>query len=214
MKVVFCEKLGRLALTTAMIALMNGMVIEKSQAEEVDLNVLCSEFPQNTRCQQNKTHSPTQDSVKSPAPKVLKIKLDSSGSNEWILIKMSGNTMKFQHTTRTVKGISQFISIVAPFPPLYTWHDHQTTRVVFEPDNCSGSLTTAPTQSSNSVPIQPNSLAPTQPSSSQSCTITGTDSVNLPEGTDIHKGMFTVNYTERKLLRSISFRIPEAQKKS
>lgn len=214
MKPIPCEKLGRLVLMTTIIVLANGMVIEKIQAKEVDLNVLCTESPQNARCKGNQRDSQAQDSVKSPEVKIFKVKLDSSGSNEWIRIEMSRNTMKFLHTTRTIKGISRLISIFAPFPPLYTWHDHQTTRVVFEPDNCSGSLAPSPTQPSSVTSSQSSSSTATQPSNSQSCSIVGTDMVNLPEGIDLYKGMFTVNYTERKLLRSISFRIPEPKKNS
>jgi hypothetical protein len=38
--------------------------------------------------------------------------------------------------------------------------------------------------------------------------ITGTDSLILPEGTNIRAGLFTIEYTEGELLRSVTFRIP------
>lgn len=113
------------------------------------------------------------------------------------------------------------------------WLDAPTTRVVFQPDSCSispppqvpqnsspqenqqvspppqpGENSTAsvnqspPPQSAQNIPFQAN-----QKNCLPSCAIEGTDSVVLPEGTDIRKGRFTIEYTEGDLLRTITFRI-------
>lgn len=61
-----------------------------------------------------------------------------------------------------------------------------------------------------SQPLQPaQNLAPqvSEMNSLSSCAIAGTDSVLLPEGTDIYKGRFTIEYTQGDLLRSITFKI-------
>lgn len=59
-----------------------------------------------------------------------------------------------------------------------------------------------PPQSAQNIPFQAN-----QKNCLPSCAIEGTDSVVLPEGTDIRKGRFTIEYTEGDLLRTITFRI-------
>ena len=59
-----------------------------------------------------------------------------------------------------------------------------------------------PPQSAQNIPFQAN-----QKNCLPSCAIKGTDSVVLPEGTDIRKGRFTIEYTEGDLLRTITFRI-------
>ena len=113
------------------------------------------------------------------------------------------------------------------------WLDAPTTRVVFQPDSCSispplqvpqnsspqenqqvsppsqpGENSTAsvnqspPSQSRQNIPFQTN-----QKNCLPSCAIAGSDSVVLPEKTDIRKGSFTIEYTEGDLLRTITFRI-------
>lgn len=64
-----------------------------------------------------------------------------------------------------------------------------------------GNSVTPPSQASK------NSSLPDQMNSLSNCPIAGTVSVLLPEGTDIYKGRFTIEYTQGDLLRSITFRI-------
>lgn len=71
-------------------------------------------------------------------------------------------------------------------------------------ENLTASLTP------NSQPPQPpqNSATPvSQMNSLPNCAIAGKDNVLLPEGTDIYKGRFTIEYTQGDLLRSINFKI-------
>ena len=62
----------------------------------------------------------------------------------------------------------------------YDWQDHQVMKVSFKSNSCK----------------------------TDSCTITGTDTLVLPEGTDIYAGSFTIYYREKDLKRSLSFKIP------
>jgi hypothetical protein len=39
--------------------------------------------------------------------------------------------------------------------------------------------------------------------------ISGKDTLVLPKGTDIYAGLFTIEYTEGNLERSIKFRVPK-----
>lgn len=113
--------------------------------------------------------------------------------------------MRLLHTTRKVTVFSRilqtaagFSPVPAPIPNFYGWRNHLTTRVVFEPDRCE----------KNSAPEQKLTAAIFEPSSmTSSCAIIGTDSIVLPSGIDIRQGSFTINYQERQLLRSITFRI-------
>ncbi|MEY2833364.1 MAG: hypothetical protein RLZZ574_2623, partial [Cyanobacteriota bacterium] len=41
-----------------------------------------------------------------------------------------------------------------------------------------------------------------------SCVITGKKSLNIPKKTNIHQGIFTIEYQEKDLMRGISFKIP------
>ncbi len=220
MTFVLAHKLGKLALLMTTTVLVNSMVRPNVQAQEVDLNTLCREFPLNSRCQEYKSPSQPQGAAAPQAPQVMKLRLDTSASREWILIKESGNTVQMMHTTSKITGFSQlahlavgFSPVPVPLPNFYGWRDHQTTRVVFEPDSCSGNLAPAPGQLSGSAPEQPSAWATKQLSGSPNCTIAGTDSVTLPAGMDMRHGRFTIDYKERQLLRSITFRIPPQKQK-
>jgi hypothetical protein len=182
MRVILTEKLGKLALMMTASILVNSMILQKVYAEEVN------------------------DAVVDKAPQVIKLNLDNSGPNddEWVRVEVRGNTVKLLHTRQAISNFSQianpvlgvlgFISpIPVSLPNFYRWHDHPVSRVVFQPDGCSAN--SAPEISQSSV--------------SSSCTITGIDTILLPEATDIHQGSFTIEYTERNLLRLLTFRIPD-----
>ncbi len=183
-------------LTLASTVFFSSLLLLKVQALPVDLETLCQEFPLNSRCQQ----------PQKVAPEVIKLRLDTSGPhNEWIIIIKTGNTVRLLHTTRKVTVFSRilqtaasFAPVPAPIPNFYGWRDNLTTRVVFDPDRCE----------KNSAPEPKPTAAILEPSNiTSSCTIIGTDSIVLPSGIDIRQGSFTINYQERQLLRSITFRI-------
>ena len=203
MTVILAKKLGRLAVVMTAAVLINGMMRSHAHAQEVDLDTLCQSFPLNSRCQGYSSPAQAEDAAAADqTPKIIKLRLDTSGSSsgEWVRIEVSGNTVKLLHTTRGVSGFSRVtngvLGIVSPvpLPNFYRWDDHPPSRVVFKPDSCS----------ENSAPDI------SQPSS-QGCTITGTDTVILAQGMDIRTGLFTIEYTDGNLLKSVTFRIP-AQK--
>jgi hypothetical protein len=176
-----------------------------------------SKLPQMQRRQIEAQKPETRDNT---APQTVKLRLDTSGSrNEWIVIEKRGNTVRLRHTTRNLGFFSRAIDALG-VPPLlnfYDWHDHRTTRVIFEPDKCLENFTSNQSHPSDAIPVSStdttsvrssSSTAAVSPTVPLTCTIAGTDSVTLPEGMDIDRGSFTVNYEERTLLRSITFRIP------
>ena len=81
-----------------------------------------------------------------------------------------------------MNGALGFVPVPLPFVELnnYHWREHQVTEVIFQPDGCR----------------------------SDSCTVTGVDTLILPEGTDLYAGLLTVRYQEKELERSITFRVP------
>jgi hypothetical protein len=188
--VLLIQKISRFrfALVTSIAILIYESGIQKVNAEEVDWAGLCEEFFSTSRCQEM-------------PPKVIKVQLDRSGEDdEWIRIEKRGKTVELLHTTQVENGfVSGLFGVafrLAPIPsPLvpkqHGWSDHQTTRVTFQPDNCSESLT--------SKNREKNEL---------NCMVVGTNNLILPKGTDIMAGFFTVEYKENDLLRSITFRIP------
>ncbi len=118
---------------------------------------------------------------------------DLNDVSEWVRMERTGKQVKLIHTVVAPNGVAKVISALAPVPVLeHSWYDHPTSRIVFVPDTCS--------QSSLS----------SQPSTSD-CSITGTDTVMLPPGVNVDQGKFTLEYTESKLVRTVTFRVP-AQK--
>ena len=117
--------------------------------------------------------------------------MDRSGNNdEWIRIEKQANKIKLLHTTRVkdsltsaaLNGALGFVPFPLPFVKAnrYYWEDHEVIQVSFKSDRCQ----------------------------TDDCTITATEILDLPEGTNIYAGLFTIDYQEKDLMRSISFRIP------
>lgn len=153
---------------------------QKTSIKEIDWNILCQKFPFNSRCQEGR-------------PEIIKISLEDFGAkDEWIRIEKTGNKVKLLYTRQTSgglvgKAIDGVIDAAVPFPfpsslETKAWTDRQTTRVSFRSDNCQASLS--------------------------SCTISGTEFLNLPQEMNIRAGIFALEYIEGKLIRSIAFRIP------
>ncbi len=197
-----------LAITTTL--LVNEILVSQAASEEVNLDSLCNKFPLNSRCQdynyslgepeqttleierENLCTKFPQNSVCLQEPlQVLRIRLDRSGENdEWIRMEKQDNTIKILHTTRVkdnlvsgiLNGALGFVPVPLPFVELndYDWKDHQVTEVAFQPDGCE----------------------------LESCTVTGVDTLILPEGTDLYAGLLTVKYQEKELGRSVTLRVP------
>jgi hypothetical protein len=196
------------------------------KALELNLDSFCPRYPLNSRCQNyqpptqnnpnNDRKSEETETIESANIQVIKIQLDISGSqNEWIHIDLkkevdaSGTTLlTAYHTTETENeilskltsgllsfGIKQSIQeafdvdIPIPLPTIFKfqgWEDHLTRKIVFIPDGCAD---------------KPMAEILT-------CGIGGMNSINLPKATDIHKGLFTIEYQEKELIRTITFRVP------
>jgi hypothetical protein len=186
------ERINRFVLGTSIAILVYQSTIQKADAQDVDWVGLCETFFQTSHCQEM-------------PPQVIKIRLDRSGEDdEWIRIEKRGKTVELLHTTRVenefVSGLFGAVLRLAPIPvPVspkqHEWSDHQTTRVTFKPDNCSENITSK-----------------NQETSSPDCTVTGTNTLILPNKTDILTGIFTIEYKENDLLRSVTFRIPSDTK--
>ena len=171
---------------------LNGTIsqpaIANTSIKTIDWDVLCGKFPLNSRCLEGK-------------PEIIKISLDDYGAqNEWIRIDKKGNQVKLLYTRQTSgdvvgKALDGIVDAVVPFPVPFSvypkqWTDRQTTKIIFRPDNCQIN------QEQNIQGSLPN------------CNILGKDVLNLPQDMNIRRGIFTLEYTEGELIRTITFRIP------
>jgi hypothetical protein len=128
-------------------------------------------------------------------PIIIKYELDTAGRNdEWVRLEVTGDVVKLLHTrvgqSEASSAINSVAGLVLPVTPpnLYRWYDHKTTRVAFKPDDCAESA----------IPATPST-----------CLITGIDTLTLPSGRNIRQGLITIEYEDRKLIRSVTFRLPE-----
>jgi hypothetical protein len=121
-------------------------------------------------------------------PTIITHELDTSGKkDEWVRLEVTGDVVKLLHTRVGESEASSVTSLIG-LPSFYRWYDHKTTRVAFKPDDCAESA----------IPATP----PT-------CLITGIDTLTLPSGRNIRQGLITIEYEDRKLTRSVTFRLPE-----
>ena len=156
---------------------------QQLQANTVEVHQLnrqsfCDRFPFNSQCQQS--------------IEVIKFKLNRSGEeDEWIAIEKRDDRVKLWHSTKVKDGLISgilnaglgAIPIPVPLPELnkYNWQDHQTIKVSFQSDGCNNA----------------------------NCVVSGTaGTLIMPNQINLHQGMFTINYQEEDLKRSVSFRIP------
>lgn len=107
---------------------------------------------------------------------------------------------------QTPTQVNQDSQPLQPPQPLQSppFQENQVSQSPQPVENLTASVTP------NSQPAQPpqNSATPvSQMNSLPNCAIAGKDNVLLPEGTDIYKGRFTIEYTQGDLLRSINFKI-------
>ncbi len=154
--------------------------VERSQTQvrQLQRDSFCSKFPLNSRCQ-------------TPPMEVIKLNLDRSGTNdEWVLIEKQSNQIKLSHspkaedrlTSGILNGALGFVPVPLPFVEAnrYYWQEHQTIEVSFQEDRCN----------------------------TDDCIVTGKNSLTLPQDADLYSGTFTIDYQEKDLKRSLSFRIP------
>jgi hypothetical protein len=220
MKRTLLEQVCKLTLITGVLLVSSSFVDKPSQAQESDRESFCQRFPQNSNCQNEvdapETTKTTTEQVdwdslcqkfplnsrcQAGRPETIKIPLASSGAkDEWIRIEKTGDKVKLLHTRESDGGLlskalngAAGAAIPLPIPnlKLSQWSDHQTTSVTFKPDSCQASPSNKALQKHTA-----------------SCVIAGTDSLVLPKGSDIYAGLFTIEYTEGDLARSITFRVP------
>ncbi|MFM2314421.1 MAG: hypothetical protein RLZZ04_3697 [Cyanobacteriota bacterium] len=205
------KNISKLILTLGTSFLLSGMTYH-AFAQEVDLKTLCSKFPLNSRCQnhrnpeiqsdktQLKTRQldrelfcdqfPFNSECQEKPLEVIKLNLNRSGEdNEWIRIERKGNMVRLLHTSEVkdeiVSGILNGAVGFIPSPILpdvnkYNWEDHRILGVSFKSDRCK----------------------------TDSCISTGKATLKISKKTDIHQGIFTIQYQEEDLIRAISFKIP------
>ena len=196
-----------LAFTTSIA--FNTAIIFPAITKEIDRNTLCTKFPLNSRCKNFQLSKPrtniyqlnrrifckkfplNSQCQKSPV-EIIKLNLDRSGENdEWIRIKKQDNKIKLLHTTRVKDGlvsgaldgaVGALIPIPLPYIEAnkYGWEDHPITKVTYQRDNCKAN----------------------------NCIVIGKDTIILPPNADIYGGLFTIEYREKELKRSLTFRIP------
>lgn len=192
----------------------------KLLANTVLLAMLCfPELPSFAQVEQNSQLTVQQQAIpqENRANQIIRVRLKLSGpDNEWIRIETSSSTgettLRAYHTKRVRQnlpsraatgllnfGVRELVDeafdgyngpVLVPSLNFYQWADHETRRLAFIPDRCLGN--------------SPTSVVSNQPS----CAIAGTNSITLPAGTDIHTGLLTIEYAEKDLIRSITFRIP------
>jgi hypothetical protein len=114
----------------------------------------------------------------------IKINLsDLNDVSEWVHLERTGSQVKLIHTVSAPSGVANAFAKLIPVTLGHAWYDHPTSRIVFVPDTCA-----QPTESN--------------------CSITGTTNVTLPTGVNVDQGKFTLEYTESKFLRTVTFRVP------
>ena len=192
---------------TTLIAFNTAMTFPAA-TKEIDRNTLCTKFPLNSRCEnfqvskpQTKIYQldrhnfcqkfPLNSQCQKLPIEVIKINLDRSGENdEWIRIEKQDNKVKLVHTTKVKDGLASsalngalgFVPFPLPFIEAnkYDWEDHQVTKVTYQPNNCK----------------------------TNNCIVTGKDTITLPPDADIYGGLFTIEYQEKDLKRSLFLEIP------
>ena len=199
---------SKLTLAIASVLTLNLVISAPVKTKEIDRDLLCRKFPLNSRCRDyraTKSESkiyqldrnsfcdrfPLNSKCQQPAVEVITLNLDRSGENdEWIRIEKQGNKVKLLHTTKVkdgfvsgaLNGALGFVPFPLPFVEAnkYNWEEHSITKVEFESDRCQA----------------------------KNCTVTGKNSLTLPEESNVYAGLFTIDYQEKDLKRSLSFRIP------
>jgi hypothetical protein len=242
MMVVFpIQKLHPVTLVVTMAVVISSILPGEAQAGGLDWKQLCEQFPQNARCDSTDALTSQQTSVvpQSERPEIIKIRAPSR--NERIQIRVSGNIVKPIHATRKVAIASRVLSTAANIgstfspvplgiPRFHNWNEQRTTQVIFQPDHCPHRPNYDPNQRDKPIeqpPVLPGSqveetkFSETQfPGSrdvesgrSSRCQLIGTGFISLPPDVDISQGRFTIYYAEGDWLRSVTFRVPEQQRR-
>jgi hypothetical protein len=204
-------KIIKLLLVLETFFLVTGIQTFPAIAQKITLSSLCNKFPLNSRClnhnfSTNKSNQkinqyaidrntfcakvPLNSYCQEKTVQVFKLNLDSSGENdEWVRIEKKGNKVNLLHTTKVenfwgsliINGALGLIPYPIPFDgTTYNWNDHQVIQVSFKSNCCQ----------------------------TDSCIVTSKKTLNLPVGTNIYQGLFTIEYQEEELRRSLSFKIP------
>ncbi len=195
--------------TLALASALAVNVALPAVVKEIDRHTLCSRFPLNSRCEDFSaakgtptTHQLDRDrfcekfalnsKCQQKPLQVIKLNLDRSGENdEWIRLEKQDSRVRLVHTTKVKDGlvsgvlngaIGALVPLPLPFVEAnkYDWQDNIVTAISFRSDRCQG----------------------------EKCIVAGKNSIALPKGMDIYRGKFTIEYREKELERSLTFRIP------
>jgi hypothetical protein len=197
--------------TILLVTVIDDVKTFPAVAQKITSSTLCNKFPLNSRCQDhnftaNKSNQkinryaikrdtfcakvPLNSHCQQKQVEVFQLNLDRSGEDdEWVRIEKKGNKVNLLHTTKVedfwgsliINGALSFIPYPIPFDTnTYNWDDHQVIQVSFKSDRCQ----------------------------TESCIITSKNTLNLPAGTNVYQGLFTIEYQEEELRRSLSFKIP------
>jgi hypothetical protein len=189
MKINCYQQMFRVILVSGIFLSLSIAVNKPIQAQQVDWDSLCQKFPENSRCKEGR-------------PETIKIQLaDSGAKDEWIRIDKIGDKVKLLHTRESNGGVMSKLfngaagaAVPLPIPnfKFSQWKDNSTTHVMFKSDSCQ--------ENPANKAVRDNPL---------SCAIEGENTLVLPIGTNIYAGLFTIEYTEGDLVRSIAFRVPK-----
>jgi hypothetical protein len=190
---------------------VNALTFQKAQAD--DIQAFCQQYPLSLNCRGYITEMPGENAKgdAEPVSELIKLRLETSGpDNEWIRIETEQMTdnrvINAYHTTRIRRGLLSDVangaigttaSLLSPLPVpfgvnFHRWEDHPTLSLAFKPDECPTDLPQFDNQRFNS----------------RTCLISGAESLILPVQLNIHEGVFTIEYQEKDLIRTITFRLP------
>lgn len=156
-----------------------------------------------------------------------RIRLDLDGDNdEWIVVERrrteNGVVLSAYHTSRVRRdllsagatglvrfGTGELVEeiidgydgpVFVPRINIHRWADHETQRIVFIPDDC---------QADGPVSEAIADMSPEEVQSPESCEISGTDSITVPNGTDLDTGSLMIEYVEKDLVRTVTFQMSQ-----
>ncbi|MGA7952399.1 MAG: hypothetical protein WCA07_02655 [Gloeobacterales cyanobacterium] len=135
---------------------------------------------------------------------------------DWVRLEIDGNRVKLMHTTQVLDW----------FFGVYNWYDHPPKRVVFVPEGCvdkfgkldqkllalqqelkQGLIKEPEYEAKKKELVEQVLGSPETPT----CSLTGVDTITLSPEVDIRKGIWTVDYVESNLNKSVSFKVPSKE---
>jgi|GEM_PF-3261914 len=132
---------------------------------------------------------------------------------DWVRLEFDSSRVKLMHTTQVLDW----------FFGVYNWYDHPPKSVVFVPEGCvdkfgrlDQKLLALQEELKQGLIKEPEYEAKKKELVEQvlgsletpTCSLTGVDTITLSPEVDIRKGIWTVEYVESNLNKSVSFKVP------